>query len=996
MKKLILAAFLWMPGLAFAEDEIRFNRDVRPILSDNCFYCHGPDEKTQEADLRLDTFEGATRDLGGYAAIVPGKPDESELIFRVHDKEDIMPPESSKRILTDTQKGVLRRWIEQGAEYEPHWAFVALEGEGVPEVKQSDWPRNGIDNFILARLESEDIQPSPEASREVLIRRVYLDLIGLLPTPKQVAAFVNDTRPDAWERLVDDLLTNPHYGERWGRHWLDQARYADSNGYSVDSERKMWPYRDWVIHALNQDMPFDQFTIEQIAGDLLEKPEKSQIIATAFHRNTLINQEGGSDPEQFRVEAAVDRVNTTGAVWLGLTLGCAQCHTHKFDPIQHREYFEMFAFFNHGTDRNNSGKTVPVIEGEVFGIPREWEPPVSITDAERAKLKADWEAGALTALKERFAEETETGPVTWTQAVPLKATASKIPLSILDDQSLLIQPGIELKETFTIQTKSELKGVRSIRLRTLTHESLPKNGPGSAGNGNFVLTGFEIVADGKPVGISQAWADHEQDGYPASAIIDGNPGTGWAINKSRANPSVPMNAPHEAVFVLSEELRAGSYEIRMKHELNDNYQIGRFAIDFAAGIPDEATAADRQLLAALEAPEKDRDNTQKALIESRFVAEVPKAKLPKPQPNPYQVNLMVMADGAPRKTHLLTRGDFTRPDEELGQLHPGGLASVAPAMPAEEGRNRLDLARWLISPENPLTPRVTMNRTWMRYFGRGIVETEEDFGTQGTLPTHPQLLDWLGLQFIENGWSMKVMHRLIVTSATYRQSSNARPDLSEIDPRNLLLARQNRSRVDAEIVRDAALCASGLLTPNIGGPSVYPPQPAGVYAFTQAGKTWRTNTDENRFRRAMYIQFYRSAPYPLFTTFDSPDFSSVCTRRVRSNTPLQALNVANDPVFIEFAQALALRLAKEAPGELESQIQLGCQLCFSRPPSSEETRILTDFANQQLQAWQADPDAAKTFATAELLAEIEQPEMAATLVSLARVLFNTDNFITRE
>ncbi|MEM7014021.1 MAG: DUF1549 domain-containing protein, partial [Verrucomicrobiota bacterium] len=340
MKNLLLTAFFGMPALALAEGEIRFNRDVRPILSDNCYYCHGPDEETQEADLRLDTFEGATRDLGGYAAIVPGNPDASELIFRIHDTEDIMPPASSKKVLTKAQKDVLRRWIKQGAKYEPHWSFLALETSKLPEVKQSDWPRNGIDNFVLARLESEGIRPSPEASREVLIRRVYLDLIGLLPTPDEVAKFVNDTQPDAWERLVDELLTNPHYGERWGRHWLDQARYADSNGYSIDSERKMWPFRDWVIHALNEDMPFDQFTIEQLAGDLLESPKKSQIIATAFHRNTLINQEGGSDPEQFRVEAAVDRVNTTGAVWLGLTLGCAQCHTHKFDPIQHREYFE--------------------------------------------------------------------------------------------------------------------------------------------------------------------------------------------------------------------------------------------------------------------------------------------------------------------------------------------------------------------------------------------------------------------------------------------------------------------------------------------------------------------------------------------------------------------------------------------------------------------------------------------------------------------------------
>ncbi len=734
-----------------AEEKLRFNRDIRSILSDNCYHCHGPDEETLEADLRLDSFAEATRDLGGYAGIVPGKPDESEIIFRMEDHDDIMPPSKSKKVVSPEDIATLRKWIEQGAEYEPHWAFLPIEKNEAPQTKQSDWPKNPIDSFILAKLEQEGITPSPEAERSVLIRRLYVDLLGLLPTPEEVEAFLKDSTPTAYEKLVDRLLANPHYGERWGRHWLDQARYADSNGYSVDSERQMWPYRDWVIDAHNQDMPFDQFTIEQIAGDLLENPSKNQLIATAFHRNTLINQEGGTDAEQFRVEAAMDRINTTGAVWLGLTLGCAQCHTHKFDPIQHREYFEMYAFFNQGTDKNNKGKTINVIEGEVF----------------------------------------------------------------------------------------------KNRHPSLTSNSSP--------------------------------AQDERD----------------------------LAKPAKAEIMIMEDLKT------------------------------------------------------------------------------------------PRDTFLLTRGDFTRPNKELGPLYPGGLASVAPPLPAKEGRNRLDLAKWLIHPENPLTPRVTMNRIWMRYFGRGLVETEEDFGIQGTLPSHPQLLDWLAAEFIAQKWSMKAMHRLIVTSASYRQSSHHRSDLKDRDARNHMLARQNRIRFDAEIVRDAALSASGLLSETIGGPSVHPPQPDGVYAFTQAGKKWATESGANRYRRAIYTKFFRSAPYPLFTTFDAPDFSSVCTKRAKSNTPLQALNLANDPVFVEFARSLALRLSNEAPS-LSARIDCGFQLCYSRPPSERERDTLTQFVSQTLSHYESQPDAAKALSSPELTKAVGAPAQAATLVNLARALLNTDNFITRE
>jgi len=737
MARVFLLLILALTSLAPAQ-EVSFNRDIRPILSNKCFFCHGPDEKTREAGLRLDTREGALADLDGFSAVVPGNPDDSELLFRVaHDDADELmpPPEAKKGRLTKSEIALLRRWIEQGAPYQGHWSFEPLAETTPP----TSWTGNPIDSFVDASLARLEITPSPAADPATLIRRLSLDLTGLLPTPEETAAFINDKGPDAWPSLVDRLLASPHYGERWGRHWLDQARYADSHGYSVDGGRDMWPFRDWVIKALNDDLPFDRFTIEQLAGDLLPNATKSQLIASAFHRNTLINQEGGSDREQFRVESVIDRVNTTGAVWLGLTVGCAQCHTHKFDPITHREYYQLFAFFNNTEDANDTGPTVEVKQYEVLD-----------------------------------------------------------------------------------------------------------------------------------------------------------------------------NAPAEAA--------------------------------------------------------------------------------------PRTGKLMVMRELAkPRPTLILTRGDFTRPDKEVGELTPDVLSKVKPALPDPTSRrNRLDLAKWLVDPANPLTSRVTVNRTWMRYFGRGLVETEEDFGTQGSPPTHPDLLDDLSRRFIEDGWSMKSLHRLIVTSETYRRSSMARPDLADLDPRNLLLARQSRLRLDAEIIRDAALSASGLFSPVIGGPGVFPPQPEGIYAFTQNRKSWQTSSGPDRFRRAMYTVFYRSAPYPLLSTFDAPDFQTVCTHRVRSNTPLQALTIANDPAFLEIAQGLAARLLRDVPGELEPRILRACQLTLCREPSHEELAILSSYVRQQSEDFSQDETAARALLSDELRSSPVPPAEAAALVGLARALLNTDNFITRE
>ncbi len=992
---------------AAAAQDVQFNRDIRPLLSDRCFYCHGPDEKNRKAGLRLDTFEGATKDRGGYRAIAPGKPDESELLRRVtaHDAGEVMPPPRAKKpAVTPQEAELLRRWIAQGAKYQGHWAFQPLASVAPPAVKNRQWARNGIDRFILARLERAGITPSPEADPRTLIRRLSLDLTGLLPQPAEVEAFVKAfgkargrEREAVYGGLVERLLASPHYGERWGRHWLDQARYADSNGYTIDGERVMWPYRDWVIQALNEDKPFDQFTIEQLAGDLLPEPTKLQLVATGFHRNTVINEEGGVDPEQARVEQVMDRVSTTGAVWLGLTIGCAQCHTHKFDPITHKEYYQMFAFFNSTMDVNNQGPVVPVQRGEMFGKPETMAEPLAQRGPLRGEIRGelkqgDWERTEIARLERNPGVTAPSKAVEWRSFESVKVdTEAAGKLTQLDDGSFLITTNASANDAYRILVRIDSPRVAAVRLRALPHKALPKNGPGLAADGSFALSEFYIDSEGGSHRFNDAFADDEQGAYPARVATDGDRRTGWSIN-------VGNNAPREAVFVYARPKEFASRQIQfiMRHDADAGRGVGHFKIEVATETPHDARGA--ALLAALKLPLNARSPEQQTMVDGAFAS----ARAVREKQAGNAVFAMVMRDiNEPRESYIFTRGDFTRPDKAAGLLQPGVISAIAPALPETgQARTRLDLAQWLVNPANPLTPRVTINRLWMRYFGRGLVETEEDFGTQGALPTHPELLDWLSGEFIRQGWSLKAMHRLIVTSATYRQSSAARKDVHETDPRNLLLARQERLRVEAEIVRDAALSASGLLNPRIGGPSVRPPQPDGVYAFTQNRKNWMAATGAERFRRAMYTHFYRSAPYPLFTTFDAPDFQQVCTRRQRSNTPLQSLTLANDPAFLEIAQGLAARLVREAPGEfaatLDARLKHAFAFCFSRPPNATELAALRSYVERQAQNFASQPTSAKALAPKELTkAGLTEPQ-AAALTAAARVLFNTDNFITRE
>ncbi|MCA9135493.1 MAG: DUF1553 domain-containing protein [Planctomycetales bacterium] len=734
---------------------VAFNREIRPILAENCYACHGFDEASREADLRLDTLDEAIGSDSG-SAIVPGKPQESEFVSRIlsEDSDLLMPPPDTGKQLTEQQKQTLRRWVQQGAHYDAHWAFTPPKLLAPPIIAGVSHP---IDRFIHARLNDESIRPSARAGLETLIRRVSLDLTGLPPTPEQIDVFVRESETDAsaaYRELVDRLLASPHYGERWGRWWLDQARYADSNGYSIDGPRSIWKYRDWVVDALNQDMRFDTFTIEQLAGDLLPQATQSQKVATGFHRNTQINQEGGIDTEQFRVDSIFDRVATTGTVWLGLTIGCAQCHDHKFDPITQVEYYRMFAFLN-----NQDEPTMKVY-----------------------------------------------------------------------------QPNVDVDAL-----ASELKTVK----QTLTEFLSARND--------------QIDAWGKAV------ADDAKKKLPS------------AVRKALDTEDAKRSFDHKREL-FAEAVKAG-------------------AIEDENGMFESLTKRYTDLDDAL---------------------------------NKTDTTLVLSERSERRKSHVLIKGDFTRPADEVS---PGTPSILHPLGEVSDPPNRLDLARWITRPENPLTSRVIVNRIWQQYFGRGLSEIENDFGLQGAPPSHPELLDWLALEFIRQDWSLKQIHRLIVTSQTYQQASTFRKDLQDIDPDNYLLARQQRLRLDAEIVRDVALVASGLLAPKLGGPPVFPPIPDGVMSQGQVRRSWETSRGDDRYRRGIYTFKFRATPPPSLNVFDAPDGFSTCTRRIRSNTPLQALTLMNDPAYFEFATALQKIIQQDG-------IQVAFRRCTSRPPTDDELAIL--------------------------------------------------------
>jgi hypothetical protein len=1193
-----------------ADGKIDFVRDVQPILRTSCVECHNAEQR--KGRLRLDAKSMLARGGQSGQVVTPGKSADSTLIKRVTGAGGEKQMPFKRPPLPEEQIKILKAWIDQGAKWpdgidgevkpdKQHWAFVKPVRPSEPAVKTAGWARNPIDSFVLARLEKEGLKPSPEADRATLIRRVTLDLTGLPPTLAEIDAFLNDASSDAYDKVVDRLLASPHYGERWARQWLDLARYADTNGYEKDRPRNIYPYRDWVISALNRDLPFNEFTIEQIAGDMLPNATPDQIIATGFHRNTLWSEEGGVDLAEFRFKALVDRMETTAKGWLGLTLQCAQCHNHKYDPITQKEYYGLFAMLNNAD-----------------------EPEYKIPDAKIAAKREEVEA-QIAKLESKLGDEfpLEDVATKWAVLKPLKLkAASGAALSASEDGTVVASGTPGASDKYTFQVDGELAGATSIRLEALTDPSLPKSGPGRAPNGNFVLSELKVgvvqpKGKPKPVALTSPKADFSQPNYDIAAAIDGNPGTGWAIDDGSGS----LNKNRTATFQLAAPLAAGTKKLSITIEQNEgNHALGKFRI--SAGRPEKAATAsgedvatrrkarlekkfaewqetmaaksgkwtvlrpthmeseghatmatrdDGSVLVTGDWPNQDvytvdlatpttgvtaiklevlpdeslpengpgraplfmpgdfllgefelnagpksatgelpavkpsrasqdfaspgrsaalaldgridtgwsigprtgeahqavfvlpkplgdvtgtrmqiklvskyvhqttigrfrisvttdpkpadaselppeveqifattksesRTPEQVAQLKHCFLEQTPElagprqkiAELRKSEPQ-YQRTL-VMRERSPenaRVTHLHHRGEFL---QEREVVQPAVLPILHPLPPGAPA-NRLGLAMWLVDENNPLVGRVVMNRAWAAFFGRGIVNTVEDFGLMGEPPSHPKLLDWLATEFIRQKWSMKAMHRLIVTSATYRQDGRVTPELLQRDPLNILLARGPRNRVEAEMVRDVALSVSGLLADKIGGPSVFPPQPDGVSEQSYGAVAWVTSKGPDRWRRGLYTYLKRTSPYPAMLTFDAPNAETSCVRRVKSNTPLQALTMLNDQVFVEAAQALARRVLKESPSSDDAaRVKLMFRLCTGREATADEVAEIAKFHASQASGFKDKPaTGAEAVAVSEALPlpkDASAKDLAAWTV-VARAMLNLDETITK-
>jgi hypothetical protein len=982
----LIGCFRSSPAGAAGPD---FAREVRPILANHCFKCHGPDDKARKARLRLDTRDDALKGgRSGQSAFVPGKPAESELVRRIlsNDENELMPPPAARKQLTAEQKDSLKRWVAAGGEYRPHWAFVKPTRPKIPTLSRDAErsARNPIDNFVFAKIESLGIEkPQPDADKYTLVRRVYLDLIGLPPTPAEADAFVADTSPDAYEKLVDKLLASPHYGERWARRWLDLARYADTNGYEKDRPRSIWPYRDWVIKALNDDLSFDRFTIEQLAGDLMPNATQSQRVATGFHRNTMLNEEGGIDPLEFRYYAVVDRVNTTGTVWLGLTLGCCQCHNHKFDPIPQRDYYRVMAFLNNAEE--------PEIE-----VPSD---EVSKKRAElTAKIRDLYTALPGKVAPEKFSAWLAAGreqAVRWTILMPTKIEAGLTRLTPLADGSLLASGDATKHDIYELTFANLPAGVTAWRLEALPHQSLPAGGPGRAyyegPGGDFLLGDLKLTLDGTPVKFAGAMDTGGQKEFTAALALDANEQTGWAGARRPGTPST-------AVFTPAAPLPAArSAMLKLTFERHYAASLGRLRVAVTTDArPVKASDVPAEIEALQLIPESQLTAEQRAALVGHYANTAPEleaardeiAALQKQFP-PAPTTLVIKERPAdfPRKTFVHTRGEFLQPAEEV---QPGGLTALHP-LPTGEPLNRLTFARWLVSSDNPLAARVVVNRAWAAFFGRGIVATLNDFGYQGDPPTHPELLDWLAVEFMDRGWSMKRLHKLIVLSATYRQTSHETPDLGKKDPENRLLTRGPRFRLEAEEIRDSALKAGGLLSEKIGGPSVFPPQPPGVTDTAYAGGAWKVSAGEDRYRRGLYTYSKRTTPYAMAATFDAPSGEACTARREVSNTPLQALTMLNDPAITEAAQALG-QVATKADGTTGAKVTMVFRRCLIRPPTADETEVLEKFYAAQRGKFAADAKAAAKFAGSDNGDVVER----AAWTAVARAVMNLDEFVTRE
>ncbi len=1188
---------------------VDFTRDIRPILSNACFHCHGPDQQTREAELRLDQRNGLFEDRDGYVLVKPGDHSQSELIRRIlsDDPDEMMPPADSTKSLTEEQKRLLVQWVGQGAKWKEHWSFVRPRRPTLPAVRQPEWCRNDIDRFTLSQMERAGLAPSAEARPHTLIRRLYLDLIGLPPTPQEAdawsARFRNvgsadqDAAEAAYQELVDHLLHSPHYGERWARRWLDLARYADTNGYEKDRERSIWPYRDWVINAINEGMPFDRFTIEQLAGDMLPNATQQQRVATGFHRNTMLNEEGGIDPLEFRFHAMTDRVATTGTTWLGLTLGCCQCHSHKYDPVSHSEYYQLMAYLNNADEpslqlpdesfEQTWSANREKAEQLIAQLPEQW--PVSVSEPVALPLASTTSDGAQTfrTLKDGFTEvfgenperttyvvelevstaefdtltlstkavRKQTGPgrtkhgnfvlseiqveaihgtdsdgipettnltiksgtasteqsgfdlqnafdgdaatgwgihnnkgvpktadasfvldttelakltkmpirlrvtlqqvqggqhtigafkfaatrtltgnelretrkqqmqaafhqwrkdklpnaVEWTPLTPTAATSNLPILTIQDDNSIFASGDTAKRDYYYVTLAASAAPVTAIRLETLPDERLPAGGPGSTyyeGTlGDFYLT--EIAAtSGDTIlpfaSASHTYAKNRYGNNPVSAAmsIDGDVQTGWAVHGRQ-------NERHDAVFVFKEPVPAGTpLKIKMTFGRHFASSLGRFRFSStAAESQPQARNYSDAVAKLLVRPDEDLSADQQQLMLDAFLLNASQLaaqadRIRKLRDRPPTTSSLVMAErpaGHARPTYRHHRGEYLQPKEQVQPGLPTVLLRDRDKSPA----TRLQFAQWIVSDENPLTARVIANRQWAAFFGTGIVKTVADFGLQGEPPSHPELLDWLAVTFrADDHWSVRELHRRIVSSATYRQAAAVNTEAATIDPQNRLLSFTPRYRLDAEVIRDQFLVASGVLSEKIGGPSVRPPQPAGITEVAYGGAKWNAGKGEDRYRRSLYTYAKRTAPFAMLSTFDGPSGEACVARRNRSNSPLQALTLLNDVMLMDLARQAAERLTAAGEGNDAGLMTTLFRRVLVRIPTDDELDSLLAFLVAQRQSFLESPELAVQFLD---LAEkqtqaTENSKLAnkAAWAATARALFGLDETLTRE
>jgi hypothetical protein len=1153
---------------------IEFNRDIRPILSDNCFACHGPDENKRKAKLRLDSKEDAFKPAkSGDYAIVPGDLKKSQIIARITatDEDEKMPPAKSGKKLTAAQIDLLKRWIAGGAAWQTHWAYDTPKRPVVPQVKDKKWPKNEIDHFVAAKLEKEKLKPSPETDKPTLIRRATLDLTGLPPTPDEIDAFLADKTPQAYEKVVDRLLASPRFGEHEARYWLDAARYADSHGFHIDSERSMWKWRDWVINAFNKNMPFDQFTVEQLAGDLLPEATVDQKIGSGYVRANMSTGEGGAIVEEYQAKYTFDRVETTSTIWMGMTMTCARCHTHKYDPIQHKEYYGLFALFNNLNESvmdGNKPNPEPFLKVPTPDqTQRETELKKFLADGQK-KLDApmpeldakqpDWESQWRTKLSEG-----------WTVLKPATVTSTNgTEFTIAEDNTVLARGTNPPKDIYEVKLPLATGPLAALRLEALPHESLPQKAAGRADDGNFRLSELEaeityLDTNSKTAKIkfTQALADSSRAGNEAALAIDGKAETGWQADTNG------LTDVHAALFLPADPLTVKSNAtlvVRMKFEASTSKRaIGHFRLSAAQNeslvqllappktdpwqvVGPFKTESTQQGFTNVFAPEKEidlkksyagvrdeikwnakpdfddgkanllvqdlhglhgayylyrtmklpaarkvefsvrADDLFKLWVNGKRVAERSVKEKTGEGPVKVAVNLkkgenklllkVVTTQGAayftfkknieeseaipadvaamfaatskfnpeqkkkirsvyrrlhspeykqmfenvekwreendaiekaipttmvakemekPRDTFMLVRGEYDKKGDKVGP----GVPAILPPWPANQPTNRLGFARWLLMPEHPLTARVTVNRFWQQYFGTGLVKTTEDFGMQSDHPSHPELLDWLATEFVRNGWDMKKIHKLIVMSAAYRQSSKVTPQLLARDPENRLLARGPRFRVDGEAVRDTALFVSGLLVERIGGKAVRPYQPSGLWeavSFNNSQK-YVPDTGEGQYRRSLYTYWKRQSPPPNMMIFDAPTREYCVVRRPRTNTPLQALALMNDPQIVEASRAFAQRMLTEGGKDAEARLAYGFRLATGRKISKDESKVLLEVLNQQLADYRKNTEAAEKLLTVgafKAKAELDRAELAAWTM-IGNTLLNLDETITK-